>query len=183
MKAMKTNKKILVISIGMAVALAILPFGSVIGAQVLKSSKRGLATPLYNVCLNKDKNIVSNYLGKGEKPSVTLPKISDINAAIARIFGKLNKIDSNKLFDLVNKIKSNPALLKAAFEKTKNSLHLSAIVEKLSGAITEKNGKLATLGCPPLPSVKEFGFFGCIIIYLLLILVCLAVTIMICWWI
>ena len=180
---MKTNKKILVISVGMAIALAILPLSSVIGAQVLKSSKQGLTTPLYNVCLNKDKNIASNYLGKGEKPSVTLPKINNINTVIAQIISKLNKINPNKLFDLVKNIKDNPSFLKTFFEKNKNSLSLPAIVEKLNSIVKEKNGKLATMGCPPLPSVKEFGVLGCIIIVFLAILFALVATILtICFW-
>ena len=109
-------------------------FSSAINFQISKSEK---LSPLFKVrvvgVVNKKIDTLPNYLGKGKKASISLPKI-DVNSNLLKKIIKL--INENpKIRDLVENIKKNPRYKEMII---KNRETLRSLLQKILSETKEK---------------------------------------------
>ena len=114
------NKKILIISILAAIIVALAPLSSVVGTiNVNSDTKKG--SPLFSVRTQRSqdeenaKNIITNYLGKGEQLSILLPKRS------------MSQIWFDRAIKIVD---SDPVLFNKLIEKLDKSPHIARMLNK-----------------------------------------------------
>ena len=114
------NKKILIISILAAIIVALAPLSSVVGTiNVNSDTKKG--SPLFAVRTQRSqdeenaKNIITNYLGKGEQLSILLPKRS------------MSQIWFDRAIKIVD---SDPVLFNKLIEKLDKSPHIARMLNK-----------------------------------------------------
>lgn len=164
---MEINKKIAVVSIGLAIALALVPIGSVIGAQIARSGTAACVSPLYKTRLKpENKEYAASYVGKDQNEQIKLPKINRINSMIDKILDKLGTTNYNKLMKLVRKFKGDANFIQYALQKAQDNPALSQLQQILN--MKNYEDKLSGLlgGGPPVTSWQ-----GCNILVLLLIIV------------
>lgn len=114
------NKKILVISILAATIIALAPLSSVVGTNnVNPDTKKG--SPLFAVRTQRSqneenaKNIITNYLGKGEQLRILLPKRSMTQIWIDRA---------------IKMVDSEPALFNMLIEKLDKAPYIAKMLDK-----------------------------------------------------
>ena len=92
------NNKILLGSIIAVVVLVLVSFTGVVGYQTTKSSTIARASPLFSVRSSRAidaerKEFTCDYVGKGEKIGIPLPKRNESNKLILKVFERLSKMD------------------------------------------------------------------------------------------
>jgi hypothetical protein len=114
------NKKILIISILAAIIVALAPLSSVVGTINVNSDTKK-SSPLFAVRAQRSqdeenaKNIITNYLGKGEQLSILLPKRS------------MSQIWFDRAIKIVD---SDPILFNKLIEKLNKSPHIARMLNK-----------------------------------------------------
>jgi len=103
------NKKILIGSVIAVAILVLVSFTGVVGYQTTKSSTIAKASPLFTVrssrAIQKDsEDFTDNYLGKGKKTNIYLPKSIDKIDKIETLINLLKKMDDKTIQILVPKI-------------------------------------------------------------------------------
>jgi len=109
------NKKLLLVSIGAAVLLIMMPVSSVIGTQDIESEPKVIHSPLFAYKKQSTSQIDSHYLGKGTMLSLFVKK----------------QMDYFETFDrAISFIKRNPELFQKLLEKIQTNPAVSEILEK-----------------------------------------------------
>lgn len=175
---MEINKKIAVVSIGLAIALAFVPLGSVIGAQAGRESATRVS-PLYNARLTTNKNeYAATYVGKDEELSIDLPKITEIDPALKQIIRKLKEMNYQELQKLAKRFKDSPNLVQSALKKVQENPALSSLFAKLKEFFNKGDNDLATMACP-MPT-KSLPTWLCLIWMIVALPVIVLMTMTIC---
>ena len=186
------RKKVLVVSIFVAVLMVLLPISAVVGTNIVKSDveKRSIASPLFAVrtqrSLNKEeiKKINSNYLGKGKQLNILLPEkpMAQIWIDKAIKLFDTNPVLFDKLLERLDKIPNIAKMLEKHDVSKQDIKNYMRIIKNNPSELVEEIGD-SQITMPfnniPQPLGLETGNLGCIIIPIVLAPIAAVLTLLI----